>query len=526
MIYRIIIFVFVLFIGNFSYSQTIPVGNYKYKLDLTFGDPDHKCGCRNSIKLGLNFSDGNVDFLDTDVNCRPNGLGWSLDEKIISASRRLNGFYTVSSRNTDNGLGCGNSTGINDRYQFANVSSQQCNQYYTNIMSMPFNLFGNIVYSTTWYSNLNIKRTPQLTIVNPTPNFNYFEVDDPAGVIINSHTGFDVSEYRWYYKINKPNQPDTGWLPLASNFNGNSSISSLKITDVIPLNAKPKEYYGGRLEIRQEGCSVISNIKEYTLIKTPPLLVSQIPNISDTKCSYGSDGTATFTFGRNLEKDISTLLPSEHFVFNIYKRQDDYNNDINTSIPYINLTNDILLPNIFKDNYDDIVNKKNELGNFTPGFYYMRYSTKFDNPVAGNPSFVSAIIPSEPRSIISKSLYNSRTGMYDNVQVDTRVIPFTIKAPTPLIYTARMAQPKCSGGSAEIVINTKGGRPPYYYCINCTNDNSRIQFTNDAGVPYPDYGLPNGDYIITIPGSIPDGNISIKVTDSKNCVDPATQAPQ
>lgn len=512
MINRIIPFVFVLF-QTLVFSQNV-TGTYNYNCSVRVKDPNTNSDgdCQNDFSLSLCSSNNCFNiFYNINLDYTYNSFKYFSRSIDISSDYFINHTNSNALRNWENFFGCvDNNREYRDRY----ISSTSGNYfYYSDILPW-------------WASDLSYTRTPKLTIINPTPYLNYFEIDDPAGLTIKSHVGFASNEYIWEY--NNPLRPINGpddWKRISA-YNGLSTIN-FRIEDILPPGVNKKEYYGKTLDVRQVAWgTVISNVYSCAMIKTPPLLVSQIPNITDTKCSYGSDGTATFTFGRDLEKDLITLIPSEYFLFNIYKRQGDYNNDINISTPYISSVNDILLPNISKYNYDDVVNKKIDLGNFTPGNYYMTYSTKFNNPLGGVQSFVSAIIPSEPRSTVYKSLYNSRLSRFDNVQVDTRVIPFTIKAPTPLVYTARMAQPKCAGGSVEIVINTKGGRPPYYYCINCPNDNSRIQYTSDTGVPNPDHGLPNGDYIITIPGSITGSNISIKVTDSKNCVDPATIAPQ
>jgi hypothetical protein len=96
---------------------------------------------------------------------------------------------------------------------------------------------------------------------------------------------------------------------------------------------------------------------------------------------------------------------------------------------------------------------------------------------------------------------------------------FEIKAPPALKYAARMGQPKCAV-------------PPYTYTITGTKVVNKIKtpyttskvFTNSAGIPLPDHGLPNRDYIIPLDPKLV-GKVTILVTDSQGCIDGDTKAP-
>ena len=330
--------------------------------------------------------------------------------------------------------------------------------------------FDNVM--TEWYSNLFINRRPIYTILDPNPVNNYITPED--NITINSHEGFLPSEYNWEYSFT-PLDPIT-WTEL-QQFRTASSIS-VNAKDFLGGIDNPA-FYGRTVYIRQFGCDHLSpSIIKYVIVKNPPKFVNSSPIITDNDCFYGNSGSATFQFDSNLEMN-------EYFSFNLNKKIKDANNQWVLGP----VTGIQVLPVNF-------INKTYTFSGLEPGTYDVTNQTTFQT-----------------------NTFITTSQQYTSNQ-------FTIKAPPALVYTARMAQPKCAGGSAEIVINTKGGRPPYYYCINCPNDDARIQYTSDTGVPNPDHGLPNGDYIITIPGSITGSNISIKVTDSKNCVDPATIAPQ
>jgi SprB repeat len=472
-----ILLLFGLLLSHFVFAQTVPVGNYLYNVSLTFGDPGHDCDCKNLLKLGLKFNDGDVILLDEDVHCRPNGSGFSIDKKPISASRLLIGFFTTSSRNTDNGLGCGNGTGINDRSQSSDITSHLCNQFYPNIMTTSYVLFGRTYYSTTWFSDLTIQRTPQLSIIDPSDGgSNDFEIDDPAGIMINSHSGFDPSEYNWEYLLPKinPRDPAPDWLPLtADKFIGKSSIS-LNIRNIIGDRLNPKNYYGRTLSIRQVGCGYTSKKVDYTMFKTPPVLV--LKNTVPTTCNYKTDGKVQFTMSRPLDPAIGAI-PAEKFNFPLLKitLEKPLGTNIEIKPEDISTSNDICT-----------------ISNLAPGKYSGKYQTIYPDP---------------------SDLKNTLTSK------EKIIAPFEITTSPALKYTARMGQPKCATDGAEIVVNATGGTPPYSYSIN-----------GAAAVKYIDTdekGLPKGDYIIPLNNNIPNKTqITIKVTDSQGCVDGDTQAPQ
>jgi hypothetical protein len=463
-----ILLLFGLLLSHFVYSQTAPVGNYIYNASLSFGDPGHDCGCKNLIKLQLKFNDGDVVFIDENVSCRTNGQAFPPVSKIISANRKLNKIQTISSRNEKNILGCGNPSGTNDKDIDINITSHLCKYDYYDIMTYPATFLGNTFTSRVWYGNLSMTVTPQLTIIDPSNGgANDFEIDDPNGIVINSHSGFDSSDYNWEYLFPNidPTAPPPIWESL-SQFDGRSSIN-LKIEGVIGDRPNPKNYYGRILNIRQVACGYTSatipppNEIKYTLLKTPPLLLSTAPP-EKTKCSYSTDGKIQFTFNRPLETD-------EKFRFNLKKLE-----------PITNTYRDVV--NSF-DVVNTATNSQCTLKNLPPGKYQGTYYTIYPNPSS------------------SVTTLNSK---------DKIIAPFEITTSPALKYTARMAQPKCATDGAEIVVNATGGTPPYSYSIN-----------GAPAVKYIDTdekGLPKGDYIIAVDPTITD-DITIQVTDKQNCVD-------
>ena len=76
--------------------------------------------------------------------------------------------------------------------------------------------------------------------------------------------------------------------------------------------------------------------------------------------------------------------------------------------------------------------------------------------------------------------------------------PFSIVNPLLFSFSATGTQPQCNGEKGRITITASGGTPPYYYYLN---DDPKMEFTSP----------------ITI--EVNAGNNSIKVEDSKNCID-------
>jgi SprB repeat len=462
---KLILLLFGLLLSHFVFAQA-PAGYYNYDMVLTTRDPGHKIGCENHIQLFLQFNNNTkqIGFGEQNLGGAPNpyDLGFNLRQ---IATDKLSGAYTISSRNKDGGCGCGacGATSINN--ERINVTMG----YAT------FLCTGSAKSSDAWDTSLAIKRTPELKIVdnsNGVTRFNYFEVDDPNGIVINSYSGFDASDYNWEYVDPFDSSIPKKWLPLL-NFNGQSSIN-LTIADINTNGKNPKQFYNTLLSVRQVGCNNSASVPiVYSLVKTPPLLVSATPPAM-TKCAYSTDGKIQFTFNRPLETD-------ETFAFNLKR----YN-----PITGLYDKSDV----VSYDVVNTATNSQCTLKNLPPGKYQATYQTKFPNDVVTNP----------PTTLNSK---------------DKPINDFEIVAPTPLKYTARMAQPKCATDGAEIVVNATGGTPPYSYSIN-----------GAPAVKYIDTdekGLPKGDYIIPLNNNIPNKTkITIKVTDKQGCVDGDTQAPQ
>jgi hypothetical protein len=227
------------------------------------------------------------------------------------------------------------------------------------------------------------------------------------------------------------------------------------------------------------------------MVKTPPLLVSTTPP-EKTKCSYSTDGKIQFTFNRPLETSVVNPLLNETFLFNLKR----YN-----PITGLYDKSDVV-------SYDVVntpTNSQCTLKNLPPGKYQATYQTVFPNDQNAGTTLNSEL----------KNLND-----------------FTIDSPPALKYTARMGQPKCATDGGDIALNARGGVPPYTYTITATKvvngtkkpyTTSKV-FTNSAGIPLPDHGLPNRDYIIPLAPGL-EGDITIKVTDKQGCVDGDTKAP-
>jgi hypothetical protein len=76
--------------------------------------------------------------------------------------------------------------------------------------------------------------------------------------------------------------------------------------------------------------------------------------------------------------------------------------------------------------------------------------------------------------------------------------PFSIVNPQLFSFIATETQPKCYGEKGRITITASGGTPPYYYYLN---DDPKMEFISPKTI------------------DVNAGNNSIKVEDSKNCID-------
>jgi hypothetical protein len=312
-----ILLIFGLLLSNFLYSQTIPVGTYEAKISgWARGDTNHHCG---EAFVNLEFQSGAVRFV-------------TISYSENSASQNFGNSYSFKANNIPNSIYFSASRQIKESCNGDRPNNQgriYSNDYVFRSLDYSFE-FRNMVSvnsdgSGLWNSSGNILTYPKLTILdtsNGFNTFNYFEIDDPSGIVINSHTDFSDNQYNWEYKLPSINPqalpPD--WMPFTNTitrtFNGKSSIN-LKISDMILSDANPKQYYGKILTIRQKGY-VNSNEVSYTMIKTPPLLVSTTPP-QDANCSYSTDGKIQFTFNRPLETSVVDPLLNETFTFNLKK---------------------------------------------------------------------------------------------------------------------------------------------------------------------------------------------------------------
>jgi hypothetical protein len=461
-------------LGTLCYSQS--VGTYKYKTTLTVTDGNsHVVDCDNWFSFWLCGNAGCYQ-IQREVNLDDISNTWTYrDSTYVSSGTDMSYYKTHSERHWKNAGGCTGSDG--DRVGTYVRTTAGCSKGYNDVM-------------TEWASNLTIERIPQLTIVdNRTWNspFNYFEIDDPNGIVIQSHTGFLPSEYNWEYidPLADPLAPIV-WLPFTDTQTRKySGLSSLTLT-LADINTSkppknPRSFYQSTLSIRQvgvgTGCNYASKQVDYTLVKTPPL-VKSITSTA-TQCAYSKDGTIEIEFNRPLETDEK--FGPNNLIYQTVK-----------IIPDV-----AIVPNPNS-------NTKFTISGLPPETYKLTYQTNF--PVGPN-------------------VYNSERKTIE---------PIVIGSPPALKYTARMAQPKCATDGAEIVINaTSGGTPPYSYTIKgtivkpdktTTNFEITKEFTNSAGTPNADHGQPNGDYIIPLDPEL-NGPVSIKVTDKNKCIDGNKTAP-
>jgi hypothetical protein len=452
---------FGLLLSHFVYSQTIPVGDYKYYMDLDVYTTNNKAiACDNTVAVDFIFYQiGSLASYQIDLDTER----YAHREFTVTATKKLYRIKTNAQRNWENILGCTNN-GLKSKF--------------TDFLPVCDKNYGNIIEE--WEGSFKLKRTPQLTIINPNPGYNYFEVDDPNGIVINSYSGFDASDYNWEYI--DPLNVAGGWIPFIDTqtrkYSGLSSLT-LTLADINPKLKSNKSFYQSTLSIRQvgvgTGCNYASKQVDYTLVKTPPLVKSITPK--NTQCAYSKDGTIEIEFNRPLETD-------EKFGPNNLIYQTD------KIIPDVAI---VANPNS---------NTKFTISGLPPETYKLTYQTNF---------------------LVGVNVYNS----------ERKTIESIVVASSPALkYTARMAQPKCATDGGDIAINVRGGVPPYSYKITATTvvngtkspyTTSKV-FTNSAGIPLPDHGLPNGDYIIPLDSRI-EGKVTIQVTDSHGCVDGDKKAP-
>jgi hypothetical protein len=479
-----ILLIFGLLLSNFLYSQTIPVGTYEAKISgWARGDTNHHCG---EAFVNLEFQSGAVRFV-------------TISYSENSASQNFANSYFFKANNIPNSIYFSASRQIKESCNGDRPNNQgriYSNDYVFRSLdySFEFRNMNNVNSdgSGLWNSSGNILICPKLTILdnsNGVTRFNYFEVDDQNSIVIQSHTDFLPTEYNWEYI-----DPllGGGWIPFTDTqtriYNGLSSLT-LTLADINPLNVDRRNFYGRTLSIRQVGirqasCNSKSDPIKYSLVKTPPLLVSTTPK--STQCAYSEDGEVQFALNRVLENE-------ETFGFDLSKL-DPLNPVLNTYIPVVIAPTQIIS-----------IGKLCTLIKLAPGVYKGNYKTKFPNLLN------DFSLKSQP--------------------VD---ISFTIGSSPALKYKARMAQPKCATDGAEIVINAiSGGTPPYSYTIKgtivkpdktTTDFEITKEFTNSAGTPNADHGQPNGDYIIPLDPEL-NGPVSIKVIDKNKCIDGNKTAP-
>ncbi|MCV9926826.1 SprB repeat-containing protein [Flavobacterium sp. LS1R49] len=241
--------------------------------------------------------------------------------------------------------------------------------------------------------------------------------------------------WNWQYSYDGSN-----WVNFTSEFQAQRNIS-FKIKDLSGSEGKLKIYFRtGYVSIN--GSKFTDQIV-YDIIPCSPGLVGT-PNKTNLSCNNGNNGQVTFTFDRD-------LIQNESFLLNLTQ-----------------IVNGNNLPPITKNvSIADFPNRQITFTGLASGTYFLHYQTFLNN--GSNPTSDNT----------------------DN--------PFFIDQPTPLKFIITPTNPSCNGGNGEILINTSGGTPPYFYSIN---NGTKIQFANGS----PIIPAPNGLY-------------SIKITDSNGCIE-------
>ncbi|MCV9926824.1 SprB repeat-containing protein [Flavobacterium sp. LS1R49] len=223
-------------------------------------------------------------------------------------------------------------------------------------------------------------------------------------------------------------------------------IPSLQLNQNFQLRARYTKTGSG-------GTNDYSDILTYKFIPCPPLLLGA-PITTKTSCIYNQDGEVTFTFNRD-------LINNEHFLLNLTQ-----------------VVNGNNLPPIPKDiTSANFPNRQITFTDLKSGTYFLHYQTFQDN----------GALPTS----------------------DTKSDPFIIQPPIALRYEITPTDPLCNSGTGEILINTFGGTPPYFYSIN---NGTKTQFTNPTTT---DANGHKGSLIITKQ----EGVYNIKITDDNDCIE-------
>ena len=219
-----------------------------------------------------------------------------------------------------------------------------------------------------------------------------------------------------------------------------------------PSNIPALETYSGILDIRGEsspivnygqGCAfnqppsytVYTNTVTYNIIPCSPQIVDS-PVLNQNLCSDSNNGSATFTFSRDLSD-------GEYFNMTYYQLLPNGSTALVSSEKVIK---------------SQFTNRQFALQNLGEGTYYLRYQTFLNSPT--------------------------------NPTSDADSAPFTIIAPSKLVFTIPPpAQILCKdAATGSITVNATGGKTPYKYSLNNTTWQDINVFD----------GLPAGNYTVYV----------------------------
>lgn len=244
--------------------------------------------------------------------------------------------------------------------------------------------------------------------------------------------------WNWRYKLGNDD-----WRNFPSQFQEKTSVS-FKIKDLPGYTSQTQVHF-------QAGYGTqYTNIRTYSIIGCSPELEEKKPSTTKVKCLDESNGSATLKFK-------TTLKDKQQFLFNLYK----YNTDLKDFF--------FMISEFASEKATE--NKTFTWYNLAKGTYLIKY---------------------QAQSVDDKY---DRTGS-SAIITD----PFTVENATPLTFTAKDLQPKCSTDKGGILISAFGGTPPYYYIFN--NQTKTV--------------LPTNPYTIE---NLADGVHSVIVLDSNNCIE-------
>jgi hypothetical protein len=252
----------ILFLSGIAIGQN--VGSYRVKtmLYISPGSGSYGDGCRNDININLVYNDGIVPSINEDLKNIPEGQNSYYENTVdVLATRIPIKIQVKSSRNWNRLIGgCGGNGSFNDDLREGNLI--YCTNNYIDIANW-------------WNDQLSITNVPLLKIKDPGTN-NIIPINDYMfndTLVIESDTGFDVSEYNWQYSLDLIN-----WIAMPQ-FNGLSKLT-ISATDILG-SANIDTYKDKIISLRQKACSVYSNTISLVIKKYSAADQAKIDNLAN-----------------------------------------------------------------------------------------------------------------------------------------------------------------------------------------------------------------------------------------------------